>query len=199
MNQLVKEFSKKHLKKNIPDLRPGDTVKVYQKIVESGKERVQVFEGIVIALNKGRAMAGSFTVRKIAVGSIGVERTYPLHSPTIVKVERLKQAKVRRAKLYYLRDLAGKAAKLKEKPSKQIWEEPEAEQELEKIHLEQAKEAAEKEQEKVEEQAELDKQFASAKAHGTSQAPDSGPPGGDVSTATSPKTGAADSEKKPQN
>lgn len=193
MNQLVHQFSKKHLKKNIPDLRPGDTVKVYQKIVESGKERVQIFEGIIIATNKGKGMAGSFTVRKIAVGNVGVERTYPLHTPTIVKIERLKQAKVRRAKLYYLRELQGKAARLKEKSAKQMWEEPEAEKELEKIKEEQAMQAAEKVEEKEQEQAELDKKFEQAKAHGTSETPDSGPTGGDAGTNTPAQSGSDNS------
>lgn len=192
-------FSQKHLKKNIPDLSAGDTVKVYQKILESGKERIQIFEGVVIALNKGKGIAGSFTVRKIAIGNIGVERTYPLHTPTIVKVERLKSASVRRAKLYYLRDLEGKAARLKEKTDKMMWEEPEAEQELEKIHVKQAKEAAEKELEKQKEEQELDKKFEQAKAHGVINTPDSGQAGGAVSTATSPTAGLKDSEKKLQN
>lgn len=196
MHKLVQEFSKKHLKKNVPDLRPGDTVCVYQKIIEAGKERVQSFEGIVIAVNKGKSINGAFTVRKISVGGIGVERTFLLHSPNIVKVERLKTAKVRRAKLYYLRFLSGKAARLKEKAAKKVWEEKEAQEELEKIKTEQAKEAAQKEAEKEKEEAELEKKFEQTKTHGVSQTSDSGPKGGGDSKSVSPEAGAQDSQKK---
>lgn len=101
----------KYGKKNPPALKPGDTVKVHQKIKEGDKERVQIFEGLVISLKHGKGLDGTFTVRKIATGGIGVERTYPLHSPNILKVERVKSAPVRRAKLYYMRDRLGKAAR----------------------------------------------------------------------------------------
>ncbi|MCS7088068.1 MAG: 50S ribosomal protein L19 [Thermoflexales bacterium] len=97
----------------IPELRPGDTVRVHQKIIEGGRERIQVFQGTVIRLRKGGANA-SFTVRRIASNNIGVERTYLLHSPRIERVEVLRRAKVRRAQLYYFRNLRGKAARLKE-------------------------------------------------------------------------------------
>ncbi len=97
----------------IPPLRPGDTVRVHQKIIEGGRERIQVFQGTVIRLRKGGANA-SFTVRRIASNNIGVERTYLLHSPRIERVEVLRRAKVRRAQLYYFRNLRGKAARLKE-------------------------------------------------------------------------------------
>lgn len=103
----------KYGKNNPPVLKAGDTVKVHQKIKEGDKERVQVFEGLVIALKHGRGLDGSFTVRKIAVGGIGVERVYPLHSPNIVKIERVKTAEVKRAKLYYMRDRRGKNARFK--------------------------------------------------------------------------------------
>ena len=98
---------------NIPDLAPGDTVKVSAKIVESGKERTQVFQGIVIRLRRG-GVGANFTVRHIAHG-VGVERTFPLYSPLVEKVELVRHGKVRRAKLYYLRGLSGKAARIKEK------------------------------------------------------------------------------------
>ena len=95
-----------------PDMRSGDTVRVHVKVREGDKERIQVFEGSVIALHRGGARA-SFTVRKVSFGQ-GVERIFPLHSPTIDKIEVVRSAKVRRAKLYFLRDLKGKAARMKE-------------------------------------------------------------------------------------
>ncbi|NJM40876.1 MAG: 50S ribosomal protein L19 [Anaerolineae bacterium] len=97
----------------IPTLQPGDTVRVHQRIVEGDRERIQVFQGTVIRLRKGGANA-SFTVRRIASNNIGVERTYLLLSPRIEKVEVTRHAKVRRAQLYYFRDLRGKSARLKE-------------------------------------------------------------------------------------
>ena len=95
-----------------PAMRSGDTVRVHVKVREGDKERIQVFEGIVIGMHRGGARA-SFTVRKVSFGQ-GVERIFPLHSPTIEKVEVVRGAKVRRAKLYFLRDLKGKAARMKE-------------------------------------------------------------------------------------
>jgi large subunit ribosomal protein L19 len=95
-----------------PQMRAGDTVRVHVKVREGDKERVQVFEGIVISYRRGGARA-SFTVRKVSFGQ-GVERIFPLHSPTIQKVDVVRSAKVRRAKLYFLRDLKGKAARMKE-------------------------------------------------------------------------------------
>jgi len=100
--------------KTMPDIRPGQTVKVYQRIKEGAKERIQPFEGLVLATKHGRGLDGTFTVRKIAEG-IGVERVYPLHSPTIEKVEILKDAKVSKAKLYYMRKRSGKRARMKSK------------------------------------------------------------------------------------
>ena len=101
-------------KKNpkIPDIAPGDTVKVSARIVEGGKERIQVFQGVIIQVKKGGAGA-SFTVRHVAFG-IGVERTFPFYSPLVEKVDIVRHGKVRRAKLYYLRKLKGKAARIKE-------------------------------------------------------------------------------------
>src|SRR5215213_1360307 len=92
-----------------PDMKSGDTVRVHVKVREGDKERIQIFEGIIIGLHRGGARA-SFTVRKVSFGQ-GVERIFPLHSPTIQKVEIMRSAKVRRAKLYYLRDLTGRAGK----------------------------------------------------------------------------------------
>jgi len=99
---------------NIPQIRPGDTVRVHTRIVEGDRERVQVFQGTVIRVRKGGANA-SFTVRRIAAHGIGVERTFPLNSPRLERVEVLRHGHVRRARLYYLRERRGKAARLKEK------------------------------------------------------------------------------------
>ena len=101
------------LRDDIPAFRPGDTVRVHVKVVEGNRSRIQVFTGVVIARN-GRGVAEAFTVRKVSFGE-GVERTFPLHSPIIEKIEVERRGDVRRAKLYYLRGLKGKAAKIKEK------------------------------------------------------------------------------------
>ena len=103
----------------IPALQSGDTVRVHQRIVEGDRERIQVFQGVVIRLRKGGANA-NFTVRRIASNNIGVERTYLLHSPRIDKVEVLRHAKVRRAQLYYFRKLQGKSARLKERRATRV-------------------------------------------------------------------------------
>ena len=95
-----------------PDMKSGDTVRVHVKVREGDKERIQVFEGIIIGMHRGGARA-SFTVRKVSFGQ-GVERIFPLHSPTIAKVDIVRSARVRRAKLYFLRGLRGKAARMKE-------------------------------------------------------------------------------------
>ena len=101
------------LRTDVPDFRPGDTLKVHVRVVEGSRERVQVFQGVVIRRQNG-GIRETFTVRKISFG-VGVERTFPVHSPNIAEIERVTRGDVRRAKLYYLRDLRGKAAKIKEK------------------------------------------------------------------------------------
>ncbi len=105
-------LEKEQMRANIPGFKPGDTVKVYVKIVEGQKERIQIFQGSVIRKRAGQNRA-TFTVRKISSG-IGVERTFPLHSPVIDKVEIVMRGRVRRSRLYYLRDLKGKKARIKE-------------------------------------------------------------------------------------
>jgi large subunit ribosomal protein L19 len=112
MNELL-ELEKEYLRADIPDFRPGDTVKVHVKVREGSKERIQLFQGVVIS-RRGGGTRESFTVRKISA-SIGVERIFPLHSPTIERIEVVRQGKVRRAKLYYLRKLRGKAARIEER------------------------------------------------------------------------------------
>jgi large subunit ribosomal protein L19 len=102
-----------NLRDDIPDFAPGDTVKVHVRVVEGNRERIQVFQGAVIR-RQGSGVRETFTVRKVSFG-VGVERTFPLHSPMYSKIERVIEGDVRRAKLYYLRDRVGKAAKIKEK------------------------------------------------------------------------------------
>ena len=104
---------KPRLRDDVPDFRPGDTVKVHVRVVEGTRERVQVFQGVVIA-RKGGGIRETFTVRKVSFG-VGVERTFPVHSPIISRIEVVTRGDVRRAKLYYLRDRVGKRAKVKEK------------------------------------------------------------------------------------
>jgi large subunit ribosomal protein L19 len=114
MADLMKSVGRVEPNPNIPELRPGDTVRVHNRIVEGDRERVQVFQGTVMRLRKGGVNA-SFTVRRIAAHGIGVERTFLLHSPRVEKVEVVRRAHVRRAQLYYLRGRRGKAARLREK------------------------------------------------------------------------------------
>jgi large subunit ribosomal protein L19 len=107
------QIDREQMRSDIPDFGPGDTVKVHVRVVEGNKERVQIFQGHVIG-RAGDGIRETFKVRKISYG-VGVERTFPLHSPTIAMIEVVTKGDVRRAKLYYLRDLQGKAAKIKEK------------------------------------------------------------------------------------
>lgn len=113
MSKLIEAIDAASLRDDIPNFRPGDSVKVHVKVVEGNRSRVQVFAGVVIARNGG-GIQEAFTVRKVSFGT-GVERTFPLHSPIIDKIEVERRGDVRRAKLYYLRGLRGKAAKIKEK------------------------------------------------------------------------------------
>jgi large subunit ribosomal protein L19 len=112
VNQIIREITEEQLRKDLPEFRPGDTVRVHVKVVEGSRERIQVFEGVVIK-RRGGGISETFTVRKVSYG-VGVERTFPLHSPRIDKIEVVRRGKVRRAKLYYLRELRGKAARIKE-------------------------------------------------------------------------------------
>ncbi len=112
MNDIIREIEAEQLKETVSEFSVGDTVKVYGKIKEGNRERIQVFEGTVIK-KQGGSNRATFTVRKTSNG-IGVEKTWPLHSPNVEKVEVVRQGKVRRAKLFYLRDRVGKKAKVKE-------------------------------------------------------------------------------------
>ncbi|WP_419550884.1 50S ribosomal protein L19 [Mitsuokella jalaludinii] len=109
----METLEKEQLRSDIPDFAPGDTVRVHAKIVEGSRERIQMFEGVVIS-RQGTGVRETFTVRRISYG-IGVERMFPVHSPRIEKIDVLRKGIVRRAKLYYLRNLTGKAARIKEK------------------------------------------------------------------------------------
>jgi large subunit ribosomal protein L19 len=110
---VIEAIEREQMRLDIPDFRAGDTVKVHAKIKEGDKERIQVFQGVVIRKRKGK-MGATFTVRKVSYG-IGVERIFPFHSPNIDKVEIVSRGKVRRGRLYYMRGLKGKAARIKEK------------------------------------------------------------------------------------
>ncbi len=110
MNSVIKKVEERALRKDLPEFRVGDTVRVYVKVVEGEKERVQAFEGVVIKMNRGGSRA-TFTVRKVSYG-VGVERIFPLHSPRLERIQLLNRSKVRRARLYYLRGRSGKAARL---------------------------------------------------------------------------------------
>ncbi|APO45166.1 50S ribosomal protein L19 [Paenibacillus sp. FSL H7-0942] len=109
---IVQAITQEQLRKDLPSFRPGDTLKVHVKVIEGTRERIQLFEGVVIK-RRGGGISETFTVRKISYG-VGVERAFPLHSPKIDRIEVARRGKVRRAKLYYLRELRGKAARIKE-------------------------------------------------------------------------------------
>lgn len=109
---ILQAITQEQLRKDIPSFRPGDTLKVHVKVIEGSRERIQLFEGVVIK-RRGGGISETFTVRKISYG-VGVERTFPINSPKIDKIEVARYGKVRRAKLYYLRELRGKAARIKE-------------------------------------------------------------------------------------
>lgn len=112
MHKLIEEITKEQLRSDLPAFRPGDTVRVHVKVVEGTRERIQLFEGVVIK-RRGGGISETFTVRKVSYG-VGVERTFPVHTPKIAKLEVIRRGKVRRAKLYYLRNLRGKKARIKE-------------------------------------------------------------------------------------
>src|SRR5512140_2909170 len=111
LRKAIADIEAKYARKDIPDMRSGDTVRVHTKIKEGDKERIQIYEGVVIAYRKGTPGRSMFTVRKVSYG-VGVERMFPVHSPRIDKIEVLGHGEVRRSRLYYLRDLQGKAARL---------------------------------------------------------------------------------------
>ncbi len=137
MQSVIKQIESKHIKAAVVDVRSGDNVRVHQKIVEGGKERVQVFEGLVIRTSRQNSLTSSFTVRRIASG-IGVEKSFLIHSPSVLKVEVTKRSKVRRNYLTYMRSLTGKSARLAsvdfDRKSVNEIDDKEAEAEEAKIH-----------------------------------------------------------------
>jgi len=143
--ELIKELESQQIKKR-PKIKPGDVVSIYQEIKEGGKKRSQVFKGTVIRV-RGESSKKTFTVRKISLG-VGIERTYPLHLPSITKIKVLKSSKTRRAKLYYLREKKGKAARLREKGVAEDVIKFSAEQEKEEKAKDESKEENKKKKEK---------------------------------------------------
>lgn len=163
---LIAKVSAKYEKKNIPVLRSGDVVRVHQKVKEGNKERIQVFEGIVIRVRGGRGMDGTFTVRRVS-GGIGIERTFPLHLASISKVEKTKRIQIRQSRPYYLRTLTSRQirkASQGELAEFATWEDTAAAEETEEIKAQQAAEAAEREAAKAAEEAEAEAKVAAAKA-----------------------------------
>ena len=113
MNPLIQSLTEGQLRTDIPAFRPGDTVRVHAKVVEGSRERIQIFQGVVIKRH-GAGISATYTVRKISNG-VGVERTFPVHSPRVAKIEVVRYGRVRRAKLYYLRERTGKSARIPER------------------------------------------------------------------------------------
>jgi len=153
MTTKIEDLLKTQLKKDLPDIRPGDTVRIYQKKEGKEKEKSQIFEGLVIAVKHGKGISGTMTVRKVISG-IGVERIFPFHSPLIEKMEIVKRAKVRRAKLYFLRKAKGKRSKLKKKELSEaiVWEmeKPQPSEEKEESKSEEKEKESETKEEKAE-------------------------------------------------
>lgn len=110
---ILRMVEREYMKEDVPEFGPGDTVRVHVRVVEGGRQRTQVFEGVVIA-RRGGGINETFTVRRVSYG-VGVERVFPIHAPVVEKIEVVRRGKVRRAKLYYLRERRGKAARIKEK------------------------------------------------------------------------------------
>lgn len=161
--KLLDTFKSKYAKKQAPVLRSGDVVRIHEKIKEGKKERIQIFEGIVIANKNGKGLDGTFTVRKISLG-IGVEKTFPLHSPKIIKIEISKKIRSKKSKLYYLRDLTQKQIQRKSELAEYVsWEDTSAKEEEEELRKIKEEEAKKKEDAKKKEQADLDKKFAQSR------------------------------------
>ncbi len=223
LHGIIKNLEQKHLRDNVADVRVGETVRVHYKIREGNKERIQMFEGLVVATKAGLSLQGSFTVRKVASG-VGVERTFPLHSPWIVKIERIKTGKVRQARLNFVRKHAMSSRfKLKDKGvAGTVWEEvakekseiakgdegqeesvetvaalPDSQGDPEQSRG--AEQAAEESAETPVEEAKVE-ETADAGDNGADDpsTEDLGEPGGDAGSAAPAEAGAEDSEAKPQ-
>lgn len=187
---LINKLNSKQIKNNVADVRVGDTVRVHYKIREGNKERVQIFEGLVIGTKSGMSLQGSFVVRKVVTG-VGVERTFPLHSPWIIKIERIKTGKVRRAKLGFVRRYAMSSRfKLKDKGvAGTVWEEVAKQQEEIAEAAEETPQAEEVAEASVSEENAVDEQPQQ----------DAGESGGDASEPVSSEEEADDTESKPSN
>ncbi|MEK7143076.1 MAG: 50S ribosomal protein L19 [Patescibacteria group bacterium] len=189
LTYLTKQFGKA----NLPDIRPGDTIRVSFKIHEGDKIRLQTFEGVCLSRHQKKTLDSSFTLRKISSG-IGVEKTFPLHSPLITKFEKIRSRKVRQAKLYFVRDFIGKRAKkLKEKKDYKLWEEALSEEEIANIEQEKVMEAKKKAEAKLKQEQELEKKYQAAiSSHSkdggnVAEKPQAGQSGGKASPKDSPK------------
>ncbi|MBI2589784.1 50S ribosomal protein L19 [Candidatus Berkelbacteria bacterium] len=164
--KLLALVSARSQKKNTPTLRAGDVVRVHQKVREGNKERIQVFEGLVLRVRGGRGMDGTFTVRRIS-GGIGIERTFPLHLPSITKVEKIKHIKFRQARPYYVRNLTTRQITRSAKGELAefvAWEEKEAEAEEEKIKAQHETEAKARVEAEKQAEAEAEAKVSAAKA-----------------------------------
>ena len=182
MSSVAQQIEERYKKKAVVDLRSGDSVKVHQKVKEGGKERIQIFEGLVIRTSRRNSLTSTFTVRRIASG-VGVEKTYLIHSPNILKIEIVKRSKVRRNYLSYMRELTGKSARLAgvdfDKAAVNIIHDEEAEAQEAKIHEESlakhdelaAKEAQERAKEEAKAEAALAKHQAKAEAEKVEEQP----------------------------
>jgi large subunit ribosomal protein L19 len=187
---LINKLNSKQIKNNVADVRVGDTVRVHYKIREGNKERVQIFEGLVIGTKSGTSLQGSFVVRKVVTG-VGVERTFPLHSPWIIKIERIKTGKVRRAKLGFVRRYAMSSRfKLKDKGvAGTVWEEVAKQQEEIAEAAEEAPQAEEVAEATASEENAVDEQPQQG----------AGEPGGDASESAPSEEETNDTEPKPSN
>lgn len=163
---LLAAASASSLKKNVPDLRSGDVIRVHQKVSEGNKERIQIFEGIVIVVRGGKGTSGTFTVRRVA-GGIGIERIFPLHLPSITKIEKIRHLEIRQARPYYLRDLTARQIARKSKGELKefaMWEEADAEAEEAAIKVQQEAEAKAREEVDAKEEADAAAKVEAAKA-----------------------------------
>lgn len=157
--KIIEEFQKKHMKKTIPNISSGDIVRVHERIKEGKKERIQIFEGIVIGTHCKKNLDATFKVRKISFG-IGVEKTFPLHTPSINKIEIIKSIKNRQSKLYYLRNLTNKQIKRKGELAKfAVWLDETAQAKEDELKKEKEEAAKVKEEAKKKKQEELDNKF----------------------------------------
>jgi len=167
MQSVIQKIEDKYKKGQVVDVRPGDTVKVHQKIREGNKERVQIFEGIVLRVSRKSSLSSSITVRRIASG-VGVEKTYLLHSPLVLKIEVIKRSKVRRNYLTYMRERTGKSARLTnvafDRDTVNVIHDEKAEAEEEKLHEQVAKEAEIKAAQEAEAKAKEDAKAEAALA-----------------------------------